>query len=284
VAFRPCSEGATLSPSNRLTNVRAPDKLLIGVIHLPPLPGSPGYRGAAVDAFIERARQDADAILKAGWHGYVLENFGDAPFYKDRVPPHVVSFLTRIAAELPGAETIRGINVLRNDPQSALAVAAAAGFDFVRVNVHVGAMVTDQGIIEGRAAETIRERELWAPSVAIAADVAVKHAYPLGDGYDLNEAAKETVYRGMADALIVTGKGTGVPIERSDLTTVRRAVPDRPLLVGSGVTPESLADILQEADGVIVGTAIKKGGNVLEPVDPDRAILFARTATTSSKK
>ena len=283
MAFRPSDEGVALNPSNRLTNARPPDKLLIGVIHLPPLPGSPGYQGAPVDSFIERARQDAEAILNAGWHGYILENFGDAPFYKGRVPPHVVSFLTRIAAELPGARAIRGINVLRNDAQSALAVATAVGFDFVRVNVHVGAMVTDQGIIEGRAAETIRERELWAPSVAIAADVAVKHAYPLGEGYDLNEAAKETVYRGMADALIVTGKGTGVPIERGDLTSVRRAVPDRPLLVGSGVTPKSLVDILRDADGVIVGTAIKKGGNVLEPVDPDRAALFAHATTTYQK-
>ena len=264
------------SPARRLALASGASKLLIGVIHLPPLPGSPGYDGRGIDAFVERARRDADAILDAGWHGYILENFGDTPFYRDRVPPHTVAFLTRIAGALPGRQALRGINVLRNDAHSALAVAAAAEFDFVRINVHVGAMVTDQGILEGRAAETVRERQVWAPVVAIAADVAVKHAYPLGVGFNLGDAAKETAYRGAADALIVTGTGTGVPIQRDDLSTVRHAVPDRPLLVGSGVTPETLPDVLQDADGVIVGTAIKKNGQVLEPVDPERAALFAR--------
>jgi membrane complex biogenesis BtpA family protein len=153
-------------------------------------------------------------------------------------------------------------------------VASAVDFDFVRVNVHTGAMVTDQGIVEGNAAATLRERAELAPTVAVLADVDVKHAHPLGAGFDLAEAARETAYRGLADGLIVTGKGTGSPARLDDLRTVREAVPDRVVLVGSGVTSDTVAEVLQIADGVIVASALKPDADVTAPIDPDRARRF----------
>jgi membrane complex biogenesis BtpA family protein len=184
-----------------------------------------------------------------------------------------------------------GINVLRNDPTAALAIATVCGARFIRVNVHAGVYATDQGIIEGRADETLRYRKLVGsasrtqppdgphsgPYVAIFADVHVKHAQPLSCP-DIAEAAEETAYRGRADGLIVSGTGTGKPTSLEDIRTVKRAVPDRPLLVGSGATPETASDLLKVADGLIVGTAIKQNGSTTAPVDPDRARRFIDAA------
>jgi membrane complex biogenesis BtpA family protein len=139
-------------------------------------------------------------------------------------------------------------------------------------------MVTDQGVIEGDAARTMRERSLFAKGVAVLADVAVKHAYPLGDGFDLAEAAKDAAFRGLADGLIVTGRATGAPAAIDDLKTVAAAAPGVPILAGSGVTRDSVRSVLRVAGGVIVGTALKHGGRVEGAVDRDVARAFAAEA------
>lgn len=253
-------------------------KLLLGVVHLKPLPGSPRHGGASPASIIDAARADAQSILAAGFDGYVLENFGDVPFFAGAVPAHVIAWMTCIACELPREAAVVAVNVLRSDAAGALAVASAAGLDAIRVNVHCGAMVTDQGIIEGRAAETLRLREAIAPGVAILADVDVKHAVPLGAGFSLEAAARDTAYRGLADGLIVTGAATGLPASLDDLARVRAAVPDRPILVGSGVDVATAASWLRAADGIIAGTALKRGGRVEDPVDLDRARRLVEAA------
>lgn len=139
----------------------------------------------------------------------------------------------------------------------------------IRVNVHSGAMLTDQGIIEGRADRTLRRRRELGARVAILADVLVKHAAPLGS-VTIEEAARDAVERGLADALIITGTGTGEATSLADVRRVRAALPDTPILVGSGVTAETVRDILAIADGAIVGTSFKIGGRTTAPVDPER--------------
>lgn len=254
-------------------------KLLLGVVHLKPLPGSPRYTGESLESIGAAARADAKEILDAGFDGWLLENFGDVPFFKGAVPPHVIAIMTRFALELPrGAETLTGVNVLRNDAAGALAVAAAANLQLIRVNVHIGAAVTDQGVIEGDAANTARLRRALAPDVAILADVDVKHGVQLGAPFDLAESARDAAHRGLADGLIVTGKATGSAVARNDLDRVRAAVPDRPLLAGSGVTIDSVREILATAEGVIVGSWIKRGGRVEDRVDPARARDFVLEA------
>jgi membrane complex biogenesis BtpA family protein len=162
-----------------------------------------------------------------------------------------------------------GVNVLRNDAAAALGIAAATGAAFVRINVHTGAMVTDQGIIEGRAAETVRLRERLCPGLPLLCDVHVKHAVPLGGG-DLAVAARDTWHRGLAAALIVSGTGTGTGVDPADLDTVRAAVPEAPVWIGSGLTLESLPVLGSRCDGAIVGTTLKHGGSVDAPVDAGR--------------
>ena len=258
---------------------------LIGVVHLRPLPGSPRW-GRDWRAVERDARRDAKALVDAGADGVIVENFGDVPFYATSVSPTTVAAmtaLTRAVREEIG-DTPIGVNVLRNDAQAALAVAMVAGADFIRVNVHAGAMVTDQGVVEGRAAETLRERARLRATTLIFADIAVKHATPLGSGIPIEELAEETFERGLADALIVTGTGTGKETSQDDVARVRRALPSAPVLVGSGATVDDVGDIIAVADGAIVGTARKEDGVVTNPVDAERAAAFFAACPRDERK
>ncbi len=247
-------------------------RTFIGVIHLPPLPGSP--RGGSLDAALARALHDIDALREGGADGVILENFGDAPFAPGPVEPITVAAMARIAAALrPRFQGMFGINVLRNDARAALAIAAATGADFIRVNIHVGAMVTDQGLIQGDARSTLLDRARFGSGVQIAADVLVKHATPLGHP-SLPAIARDTAYRGLADMLIVTGSGTGQPHDPVALRAVRRAVPDRPVWVGSGVEPAVASQL--DADGAIVGTYLHEDGCLSRPLDVERVRAIRR--------
>ena len=254
---------------------------MVGVVHLLPLPGAPRW-GGDFAAILDRARGDLLALAEGGVDAAIVENFGDAPFRPGAVEPESIAAMARVLTELgPLTPLPLGVNVLRNDPAAALALAAVCGGPdaFIRVNVHTGAMVTDQGIIEGRADRTLRRRaELGAGGrVAILADVLVKHAAPLAP-LAIEDAARDAVERGLADGLIVTGLGTGRATDLDDARRVRAALPDVPLFVGSGVTPENARETLDVADGAIVGTALKAGGVTSAPVDVERVRRFVAAA------
>lgn len=250
---------------------------LVGMVHLPPLPGAPRFDGDR-EQLRSAALTDALALVEAGFDGLLVENYGDEPYYPDDVPKHVIAELTATVRELGIAiDRPFGVNVLRNDAEAALAVAVATGGSFVRVNVHTGARATDQGHIEGRAHETLRLRDRLDAEVAILADVAVKHSAGL-DGRSLDVAARETVDRGLADGLVVSGAETGRPPADERLQTVLdgrdAATRDVPIFVGSGLTAENASELLDLADGAIVGTALKRDGETGNRVDPERAAAF----------
>jgi membrane complex biogenesis BtpA family protein len=249
------------------------ERPLIGVVHLAALPGAPAHRGG-IDRVIERARRDAAALVAAGVEVLIVENFGDAPFFKDRVPPETVSALTAAALAVAAEVDVPlGINCLRNDAHAALAVAAACDAAFVRINVLTGAMLTDQGVIEGRAAEVARLRARLCPRVVVAADVLVKHAVPLAP-MDPAEVARDTLGRGGADALIVTGTRTGAGVDDALITAVRGAAGRHPVLIGSGLTTATVDRLVALSDGAIVGSALQRGGRAGRVVDPERAVRF----------
>lgn len=244
---------------------------LVGVVHLPALPGSAlGEAATAFPAILERARQDAIAWAEGGADAIIVENFGDVPFARDRVEPETIAAMTLAVAAVRAASGLPvGVNVLRNDVLAAVSIAALAGGTFVRANVYVGAMLTDQGHIEGRAHEVqALIRRLGAP-LQVWADIAVKHAAPIASRPFIDEA-EDAVVRGLADALIITGRGTGHPADLVDLRTVKAALPRTPVYVGSGATATSIPALLAHADGVIVGTAAKRDGIVTNTVDLDR--------------
>jgi len=254
-----------------------PPRALIGMVHLQPLPGSPGCQ-CSLDRVSEAACRDAEVLADAGFDAIIIENFGDSPFRATTVDPHTVADMTIVARALRQRINLPlGINVLRNDATAAIAIATVCEAAFVRINVHTGVYATDQGIIEGRADETLRYRQMLGSQTAIFADVHVKHASPLLH-QSIEQAAEEAAYRGRADALIVSGTGTGKPTELADLKAVRQAVTDRPIYVGSGAEVTTIRNLLTVADGAIVGTSIKKGGKTTAPVDADRAVAFVKHA------
>lgn len=240
---------------------------LIGVIHLRPLPGSPRSDGRGLGPVVEAALRDAEALREGGMPGAILENFGDRPFASGRVEAETVAAMTAVAVEVrkafPGP---LGVNVLRNDGESALAIAEAVGGQFVRVNVLVGTAFTDQGIIEGEAFRILRKRSRQSEPVAILADVAVKHATFL-PGTNLEGLARDTWDRGGADAVIVTGEATGAPCDEETLRRVRQALPDAPVLLGSGVREEAASELAKKAGGAIVGTSLKERGATEARID-----------------
>jgi membrane complex biogenesis BtpA family protein len=230
---------------------------LIGVVHLPALPGAPRY-GGDWQAIVTQAIRDAEALALGGAAGVMIENFGDAPFYPGRVPAHVVASMTAIASEVRRRVDLPlGMNVLRNDGRGALAVAQAVGASFIRVNVLSGARLTDQGIVQGIAHDLLRDRSaLGATDIRILADVDVKHSVPLGP-QPIAEAAVELVERAGADALIVTGAATGQAVQWEHLRQVAEATSETPIFVGSGVTEQRLTELAALCHGFIVGTALK---------------------------
>ena len=223
-----------------------------------------------MEAVLERAVGDAQALEKGGVHGVIVENFHDAPFYASRVPPETVAAMTRVVAAVRTVLQVPvGVNVLRNDARAALAVAAATEAPFIRVNVHTGAMLTDQGWIRGEAEATLRMRRRLEVDVAILADVFVKHA-KAAPRVTIADAARDCWERGLPDGLIVSGSGTGRPTESEDIRAVRAAAPDAPIWVGSGVSAETAPDLLTIADGFIVGSALHTDGALDASIDPER--------------
>lgn len=251
--------------------------MLVGVIHLPPLPGSPKSK-LDVNECVASAAKDAATLVTTGYDAIIVENFGDAPFYAGRVPSITVAAMTACALAVRSAapKLKLGINVLRNDAESALAIAVATGASFVRVNVHTGARVTDQGIIQGDAASTLRlRRALGAESIQIWADVDVKHSAPLGPPRPIEQEVEDTTKRALASAVLVTGEGTGKGVDVEKLARVKEAAGSVPVLVASGATVAMLPDLAMHADGAIVGSYLRPGGVPGGSVDAKLALEFA---------
>ena len=250
---------------------------VIGMLHLPPLVGAPAC-SADLATIRERILDDAETLVTGGVHGLMMENFGDTPFFPDRVPASVVAQMTALAGHVRRRYDVPlGINVLRNDARSALAIAHAVGAEFIRVNILCGARVTDQGIIQGCAHDLLRDRAaLGAQRIRILADVDVKHSAPLGTPLPLEEEVHDTLARGGADGIIVSGSGTGRPTDAAHVQRAKAAAGDAPVFVGSGVTPETARALAAHADGFIVGTALKRDGRVDQPVDVERVRTLLR--------
>jgi hypothetical protein len=271
-----------MSVSTPSRNANKPYRI-VGVIHLLPLPGT--ARGASareLQRVLDGARRDAEAWAEGGADALIVENFGDVPFRKGTVGPETIAMMTIAAAAVKETVNIPlGVNVLRNDVEGAVAVAAATGASFVRANVYAGAAVTDQGVIEGRA-EQVQAliRRLGAP-IVVWADVDVKHAASLAPR-PITEQALDAVERGLAAAVIVSGSGTGRPTNPDDLRAVRAAGVEVPLYVGSGATVQTLPELLAIADGAIVGTAAKVRGVLGNPVDVGRVRELVTVARSIS--
>ncbi len=248
---------------------------IIGVIHLPPLPGSPNHR--SWEECLESALRDARALAEGGVDAVIVENFGDMPFLR-KVGEETIACMTVIAWEVKEETGLPlGINVLRNDAKAAVAIAKAVGADFVRINQLFYASLSPEGWLEGEAGEVMRFKRAIGCEAMIFADVRVKHAHHFVGVRDYLENAE----RCLVDAVIVTGEATGKPVSVEELKEVRRYA-KMPVLVGSGVTPNNLKTIFPYCDGVIVGTYFKRRGRV--DVERVRRLVEERNSLLKSEK
>jgi len=237
---------------------------IAGMIHLPPLPGSP-RGGQSLEEIVKYAVTEAEKLQSAGVDAVIVENLGDYPFFKDNIPPITVASMSVIVREVRRGLGLQvGVNVLRNGCIDAFSIAHVNGADFIRCNILIGAYATDQGVIEGRAAELLRLKRSLNSRVRILADVHVKHAYPL---YNLPTelVAQDLAERGGADAVIVSGPRSSLPPSIETVKKVKESV-QVPVIVGSGISLGNFKDFCGVADGLIVGEVdFKENGMIGGP-------------------
>jgi membrane complex biogenesis BtpA family protein len=266
--------------SSAIREIFGRDKALIGMIHCPPFPGSPRYRGASMEEIYAACLRDAERLIEGGFHGLIVENHGDIPFSKpEDIGPETPAFLSVVTDRVRRATGVPvGVNVLANAPRPAFATAVAGGADFIRVNQWANAYVANEGFMEGRAAEAMRYRALLrAEHVRVFADVHVKHgSHAIVADRSIPELARDLAFFD-ADCVIATGQRTGNAASLEEIDEIGGAT-HLPLLVGSGVTEDNILPILARTNGVIVASSLKEGGVWWNPVDPDRVRRFVARA------
>lgn len=245
-------------------------KKIVGMVHLKALTGSPKFTD--MDIVKKHAIKEAKNLENGGIDGILVENYGDKPFWKIITEDTFKSMLD-VCKEIKKEVNVPiGVNVLRNDWKSALMIADELDLSFIRVNVYIGITLTEQGIIEGEAAKIQRFKRRKNIDAKVYSDIHVKHGktiYP----ERMEDAALDSVERGLADGVIVTGSSTGKEVDVERLKKVREVI-EVPVIIGSGLNIDNMEKILPHADGAIVGTNFKEGGNINNPVSQEKVKSF----------
>jgi len=251
-------------------------KPVIGVIHVGALPGTP--RGSkSVAELVRQAQEEARVYRECGVDGVIIENMHDVPYLKGEVGPEIVAAMTAIGVEVKSECRLPvGIQILAGANIEAMAVAHAAGLDFIRAEGYAYAHIADEGFIQASAAKLLRYRRLiGAHRVQVWTDVKKKHsAHSITSDVSLGETAETVEFMG-ADAVIVTGSATGKPPKPEDVSEAK-AHCNLPVLLGSGINDENIADFYRKADGFIVGTFFKVDGLWSNTVDASRVEKFMK--------
>lgn len=240
-------------------------KLVIGMVHCLPLPQTSGFSGD-YETILERAVADACTLEKAGVDAIIVENMGDTPF-SALLDKAQVAALSAAATRVRQAVKLPiGIDAAFNDCEASLAIAGICGADFIRVPVFVDTVLFSDGVIYPCARKCMNYRKaMGLEHVKILADVQVKHATMLSPQITIEMSAKDAVSNG-ADAIIVTGAAIGAEAPIEMLQRVQKVV-NVPLFAGSGVNHKNIREQLNIADGCIIGSSLKKGGVLTNPID-----------------
>jgi len=251
---------------------------VVGMIHVPALPGTPHSKLAPAQ-IIDHARREAATLIDCGVDALLIENMHDRPYLRGTVGPEIVAFMTTAALTVRECTAAPcGVQVLAGANEAALAVALAAGLDFIRAEGFVFAHVADEGILEGCAGPLLRARKAWeAEHIRIFTDIKKKHgAHAITADVSIAETARAAEFF-CSDGVIVSGAATGEPVDPEELAQTARAT-SLPVLVGSGATTENVSRLFEFAGAVIVGSAFKEDGHWAAPLDRDRIRAFMRRA------
>jgi membrane complex biogenesis BtpA family protein len=250
-------------------------RALIGVVHVGALPGTPRAE-RPVEALAEEAAQQARVYQDAGFDAAMIENMHDRPYLSRSAGPEIVAAMTRIGVAVRAASSLPlGVQVLAGANRAALAVAQSCGAAFVRCEGFVFAHVADEGTIDSDAAELLRyRRAIGAEHVRVFVDVKKKHsAHAITADVSIAETAHAAEFF-LADGVVVTGPATGAETDAGEVKAVAAAV-GLPVLVGSGITPDNVGRFA-DADGLIVGSWLKRDGLWTNPPDPARCAALRR--------
>jgi membrane complex biogenesis BtpA family protein len=251
-----------------------PPKFLAAMIALRALPGSPLYDGDD-NRIVEQALSDLEEYKKVGVDSVILENDFDVPYIEPPLPEAAVKLTTQIAQEVRKRyDGPLGIQMLEAANETSLDIAAAANFDFIRVEGYVYGHVGPAGIIRGCSGQLLRKRkEMGCEQIKIYGDVKKKHtAHALTADLDIvDEIMQAELF--LIDGVIITGKFTGVKPDTNDLVKAKKAT-ELPVIIGSGITKENLPDYFDLADGFIVGSTFRKDGKFLADLEPQRLNEF----------
>lgn len=251
-------------------------KLVIGMIHVNALPGTPKYSGN-VKSIINKALVEAEIFYDAGIDALMIENMHDIPYLKREVGPEVTSVMSIIAHEIKVKTGLPiGIQILAGANKEALAAAHAAGIDFIRAEGFVFAHVADEGIIESDAGELLRYRkQIRAEDVLIFTDIKKKHSsHSITSDISIVETAKAAEFF-LSDGVIVTGRSTGEEADLNEIKNVRAAI-ELLVIIGSGITINNIEKYFNDADAFIIGSYFKKEGNWQKSVEPERVEKFMK--------
>lgn len=238
-----------------MTFVARGSRALVGMIHLPPLPGATNYMGQPFDQIVEQAMHDARALHTAGFRAGIIQNTHDLPFTAT-APPETIAFLSVVGWEIRRELNWPiGVNILKNDAPGALAVAAAVDAEFVRLKVYVGAVVGAEGVLAPAAADALRTRQRIGSRTEIWADLFDRTSVPLVP-QPLEQIAEWATKFGGASVVIVTGDSWASTL--SMVRTTRSVLPDTPIAIGGGVTLANVREALDVADVAIVGSALEE--------------------------
>lgn len=259
-------------------------KAMIGVVHCPAFPGSARYDGRSIQSIYDACLRDVNAYMQGGLNGLIVENHGDIPFLKpDKLGPETSAFMSVITEKIVSeVDCPVGVNVLANAANTAIAVASASGASFVRVNQWANAYVANEGIIEGRAGESLRFRNsLGAQHVKIFADSHVKHgSHSIVADRTIGELTRDLAFFD-ADVVIATGHRTGNSASLEEIAHVGEAS-TLPLLAGSGVNVDNIAEILSRVDGIIVASSLKRDGDWWNEVEVDQVKALVKAAAEAT--
>jgi uncharacterized protein len=254
--------------------VRIGAHALVGMIHLPPLPGSVAYQGQPFEQIVEQAVRDAHTLCEAGFLAGIIQNTHDLPFTAT-APRETAAFLSAVGREIRREVGLTlGVNVLKNDAESALAVAAAIGAAFVRLKVYVGAMLGAEGVLEPSAPAALRMRQRLGTTAEIWADLFDRTSVPLVV-QPLEQMAEWAVKFGGAATLIVTGADWRSTLGMCD--AARRGAPNTPIAIGGGVSHANIGEAFAHADVAIVGSALEERP-FTGPVSAEKARKLAQLA------
>lgn len=247
------------------------EKPVIGMVHLPPLPGSPRYRGETIEEIVDFAIREAKALQEGGVDAVLVENFRDHPYPTGKVPtPTLIAMAVAAHRVKEAIDVPVGVNLLFNDTEGELYLAWCLGLDFIRVEGFVDLLVSDMGVLPPAAPEVMRlRRTLGAEGVAILADVQGKYTYAI-PARDVVDSARDAIERGLADAVIITGARTGQAVPLELARCLKEELPYARVFLGSGITPANIQELFTVADGAIIGSYFKRNGKVENPVDPER--------------